>query len=262
MLASSAKCHSKRTPSFWFKVTIAISLLIGIGLSLSQANKVLFQFLNHHLVDCLGESFWAVLTNLGDGFFLFPFGMLLMWRCPQRQLAILIGILLLALVTGLTKKWVGLPRPAAVIELAELTIIGPMLKSNSMPSGHSGTAFLMAGFSWLYLKRHWSIPVMIVMSLCALSRVAVGAHWPGDIMSGAFIGLSCSALGHRLSQSLNVSRFSRVLFLILGVSTFLVLLTYDNGFQYLLSVCFMQLLLVLLTGAMIMIEVLDSLSVS
>ena len=59
---------------------------------------------------------------------------------------------------------------------------------NSMPSGHTAVSFaglVMIGMlAPKYKPLTWTLAVLI-----AVSRIAVGAHWPSDVLFGAFIGM-------------------------------------------------------------------------
>lgn len=64
---------------------------------------------------------------------------------------------------------------------------------NSMPSGHTFASFaglIMLGLLAPRIKWFtWSLAIII-----GLSRVCVGAHWPSDVILGAFIGMAAADL--------------------------------------------------------------------
>lgn len=93
------------------------------------------------------------------------------------------------------------PRPAAVVDNAQMRIVGETLHNVSMPSGHTLTAFAVASALYFALpqqgrKRHlW---LFVLAAGTGLSRIAVGAHWPGDVAVGMGLGLLAGLLGTRL----------------------------------------------------------------
>jgi membrane-associated phospholipid phosphatase len=65
----------------------------------------------------------------------------------------------------------------------------------SFPSGHSVTAFAAAtAIGWFAPRLRW--PLYGLAALVALSRVALGAHYPSDVLAGAMLGIG-SALALR-----------------------------------------------------------------
>ncbi|MBL4806428.1 MAG: phosphatase PAP2 family protein [Rhodobacteraceae bacterium] len=90
------------------------------------------------------------------------------------------------------------PRPAAVLEV--INIIGKARYEHAFPSGHTTTAFALAGIIWLLADKLWcKLSVLILAVAVGLSRIAVGAHWPEDIAFGAILSwllayLACSAV--------------------------------------------------------------------
>ena len=163
----------------------------------------LFLQLNDILPLITGETFWHVLTHFGDGFYLFPLAMILLYGHREKQFMLILTILLSLVVIYCAKTALSFPRPAAILSPDEFTIIGSTLTSfNSLPSGHTATAFILVGFCYYYQSR-----AIFLISLCfatgvGLSRIAVGAHWPADIVLGAVTGLFCAKLGLHLALRL------------------------------------------------------------
>ncbi len=57
----------------------------------------------------------------------------------------------------------------------------------SFPSGHATLAFAAAAV--LALTTGWVLPFFLCAAIVALSRVAVGVHYLGDAIAGAFLGI-------------------------------------------------------------------------
>ena len=74
------------------------------------------------------------------------------------------------------------------ITIIQAIVIGKKPGTWSFPSGHSAVAF---GGAWLLNKKfpRWWPLRYLVASLVAFSRVYLGDHYPGDVMSGSLIGL-------------------------------------------------------------------------
>jgi undecaprenyl-diphosphatase len=73
----------------------------------------------------------------------------------------------------------------------------PMPSSSSFPSGHAASAFAFAtGVS--HVLPSLSTPVRAAASLVAYSRVHTGVHYPGDVLAGAFVGITVAELTNQL----------------------------------------------------------------
>lgn len=121
-------------------------------------------------------------------------------RLNRRNALILVATLLLggAVVQGI-KQNLPAPRPLKYYEEVKApdgrAVHAPFkrLYSRTFPSGHSQTAFGVAGFLAFFFRRH----AMLYFSwaaMVALSRVYLGVHFPADIIVGAAIGTLAAIL--------------------------------------------------------------------
>ena len=80
-------------------------------------------------------------------------------------------------------------RPAELLQ--SVHVVGPLLRSGSFPSGHAA-ASMSAGLAIAHFcsSRVIGAIVMATALLIALSRVAVGAHFPADVVGGMICALS------------------------------------------------------------------------
>ena len=108
------------------------------------------------------------------------------------------------LITGILKLFIGRSRPVLFDALGN-TYFEPWVFDsvfNSMPSGHSATGFaglVMIGMLFPRIKwATWTLAIII-----GISRIYVGAHWPSDVILGAFIGMVCADITKSVLKKLN-----------------------------------------------------------
>jgi|YNPNPStandDraft_1061719.scaffolds.fasta_scaffold18328_4 membrane-associated phospholipid phosphatase len=146
----------------------------------------------------LAQQVWLGLTYLGDEtFYLFMFALLYWVWGPTVGFQAGLLLLLSLYLNGIAKLLFHTPRPfqlegAGIVALpaAQATAPGP-----AFPSGHAqGTTVL-----WTYLAIRFRRPWLVAFGgalilLVSLSRLALGVHWPQDILGGWAIGLALVGL--------------------------------------------------------------------
>lgn len=214
-------------PSPTFSASTALLLLVLAGLLAPLAwvetqhlNQPLMLALNHLLdaqapgqpVAPLVGALWSGITVMGLGLSMFlVFGI---WaeRQPGWMAAYLFCLLIGGLLVHLVKHAIDAPRPPAVLSLNELHVIGSVLRTRSMPSGHSASAFAFAAVILLSptpwrLRRLLLAPVLATAALIALSRIAVGAHWPLDVLVGSALGWVFGSMSVALAATSGLTRW-------------------------------------------------------
>lgn len=218
-----------------FQWATLLLLPIAVVLFSTSLNQSIFFWINQNSGVLpggisLGNGFWAFITNFGDGFFLFPLAMLLFWNRADKQLHVILTMLIGALLLNGAKALIPELRPVGALGESAVEVIGPALKKGTFPSGHAGTAFLLAALAWLHCRTLVGWVALFLASLIALSRVVVGAHWPADIVAGAWVGIVSAIMGSYFAGMAQSGLKSRVFFILLGLLCVLVLPFYDNGF--------------------------------
>ncbi|AHE97245.1 PA-phosphatase [Thioalkalivibrio paradoxus ARh 1] len=138
------------------------------------------------------------------------------------------------ILTHVPKELLDLPRPAALFEPGSFHLIGPALHSKGPPSGHSLAVFLVAGIAVYFVRSGFLRLVLLAgAALVALSRVAVGAHWPLDVVLGSGLGLVGAWLSIRIAEWLPWGRnpwvYLATLAFFVGAAGVL-LLSFDPGY--------------------------------
>lgn len=271
---------------FILLLPLFIYLSIQIFANYYAVNLPVFQFINSLPIGT--DFFWQNLTFLGDG--LPAFVILLLFSRENARL-LWLGVLA-AVLTGLEvqviKHVMDIARPAAILQSTDIHIIGSELRRHSFPSGHSATAFVLAGLIYQHLASHWAyqysyvffwrpvllrrfalpaiglttkqsmgIFVLLMASLVAWSRVKVGAHWPVDVVLGALLGwytIPWVNYFARLSPLVGYGRTSSSLLYLLGTGCAIKLWTFTGGYKDAAFLAHALSAMALLTLVLILLE--------
>lgn len=191
--------YSLASPWAWAVPALAsIAFTIVWGLDL---NREIFLWLNTLGRGQLAGAFWANATILGDVLVAFTLLGFFARRRPDIVWALLIAALFATLWAQGFKQNIYSPRPLSLLSADVINVIGVELRQRSFPSGHTTTAFAVAGVICLQRVRPTlAITVLVLATITGLSRATVGAHWPLDIIAGAFGGWFAAVIGVYLGR--------------------------------------------------------------
>jgi len=205
--------------NIWSLLPLVCLILVGLSvLALTEVTvtakiywsdqEQVFLALNSMLSE-IPSSIWANITLFGDAAVLLPVMSLLLIKHPKAWVAIIYAAPLAGIASTTMKKLFDTPRPAAVLDPHSFTIVGDMLQGhNSLPSGHTITIFvaiisvLCFLFPSPYRLKHKLVIFagLSVAAIVGLSRVAVGAHWPLDVLLGAGLGALAAIIGSHFAS--------------------------------------------------------------
>jgi len=117
---------------------------------------------------------------------------------------LLCSVLLAILTTGVLKILIGRSRPIIYEALGTSFFVPGTVESafNSMPSGHTAVSFAaLVMIGMLFPKIKWATWTLAI--IVAVSRVYIGAHWVGDVVFGAFIGMLCADITKAVLKKIN-----------------------------------------------------------
>ena len=180
------------TKVYWRSVYLAL-LCIVLGLYIHGSPLNQQWLILGHRNNWFSDQFWLFLTQWGDSAQALVLLLSLFMQNPVKLAWVLKTWLMGIVASPLLKKLWDAPRPLSVLESQWLHAIGQTpMGGNSMPSGHALAAGSLATLLFLALNRDrlvWRVLVVLLCSLVALSRLAVGAHWPADVLVGLGLGV-------------------------------------------------------------------------
>ena len=153
----------------------------------------------------LPDQFWTWLSLLGNGWACFAITFPLLILAPRILFSGIISGLLTGIFSRVLKLWASTPRPASVLDQTTFHIIDHPLLHSSMPSGHTMTAFGLATAFYFAIPKPQRLKYLFLYVLAigtAISRIAVGAHWPQDVLVGASMGILCGLGGAKITEKI------------------------------------------------------------
>ncbi len=167
---------------------------------LYSIDKAIFLFINQTLSNPVGDVLWPIITDY-DKFWAIRIPLIIVWlwllvkggRAGRTVAIMIIPVIFFAdkINSAFIKEWVSRPRPCHEVDgvpiiqgIHMLVDCGP---GKSFPSSHAVNNFAVGTvFSYYFPKWKWWF--LGWASIVALSRPAVGVHYPSDILAGAVLG--------------------------------------------------------------------------
>ncbi len=171
----------------------AILALLAIGIGLAGLNASLF-LAAHEAARALPAAVWRLVSVFGDWQTILTLTLALSWRYPAQapgMMAACASGILLAIVL---KAGFAVPRPPLVLPAGKVILLDGLPKNGSFPSGHAMAATTLAVMIWHGAGKSAALGGMLALGagLVMLSRLAIGVHWPLDVLAGAALGYAVS----------------------------------------------------------------------
>jgi undecaprenyl-diphosphatase len=168
---------------------------------LEALDRTVFIFINRTLSNPVGDALWPLITDYDR---LWPIRVLLiaawLWLLVKggrkgRTVALLVIPLVVLsdqLSSSVLKQLFDRARPCHTINgipiVPEVRLLVGCGSGRSFPSSHAVNNFAVATLFTMHYRR-WGWAFFTWASLVALSRVAIGVHYPSDILGGALFGV-------------------------------------------------------------------------
>lgn len=175
--------------------------MTGIIDFLTQIDIALFYFFNGTLANPFFDKIMPVITATGNWrYAALVTGLFWLWKGGNKgRWAVLYAIFVWGLSdlfnSNLVKSVFERPRPCLI--LPDVHLLVGCGQTYSFPSGHAVTSFAIATFLRLnYPRASWILFSLAI--LVSYSRIAVGVHYPFDILVGWVEGAMFGYLFYRL----------------------------------------------------------------
>lgn len=175
---------------------------------IQQLDLSILLFIQEHLRVSWMNGFWEFITHFGDGG-IFWILLILVLLIPEktRKAGIVAAwsLFLSALITNVTlKPLVDRMRP---YEFSDAILpLGTIPHDASFPSGHTNASFACALIYVRMLPKKYGIPLIVLATLIALSRLYLCVHFPTDVLGGFLVALFSSTVVYACYQWLECKK--------------------------------------------------------
>lgn len=182
-----------------------LSLLLACLTRFGDLDARLFIALNHAAGEYVSDEVLEATTMFGQGMWFLALISPFLLVAPRINAAAIYGTPVLLLLTHVPKLLFHWPRPSTVLAHHGAHILDAPISMNTFPSGHAivagmGGTIIILGWNFIRQRSWTHVPVLALVTLLCWSRVAVGAHWPVDVLAGAALGVLAGFAGHALAE--------------------------------------------------------------
>ena len=160
------------------------------------------------------DIFMYRVTDLGGAIFItmFTLGLVIFGSHENKLIGVeaLLSLAISQIIVHSLKRIMSRERPYKIIE--HLNTFGIDLSDYSFPSGHTTASFSLATTLALNLPK-FTLIVILLASLIAISRIYLGVHYPTDVAAGLILGISSPIIVH-----LYLANFIEKLGVFIGIS--------------------------------------------
>lgn len=178
------------------------TLLITI-LSYFYADQYVAQWCHVNLTNT-NKNLFLFITQFGDStFYLIGFAIAALlfhyyWKSStwtNRSLFLFSAVAVSGILADIIKVIAGRFRPSELFEhgLYGFDFFHIERALTSFPSGHTATAFALATATVYLWPRYSALAWLFALSV-GISRIAITAHYPSDVLGGALTGILCVAV--------------------------------------------------------------------
>lgn len=180
-------------------LTVLLSAL-ALAVWLLGANQPLFIVL-HHALAVVPGAVWRLCSMFGEWTVATAVLLLLAARKP----ALLPRMLVLGLAGVAASIWLkagfAVPRPPLVLPPGTVTLLDNLPGNASFPSGHAIAVGVLTGALLPRASLRGQLGLAAGALLVCLSRIAIGVHWPLDVLAGLVLGLVLAAAAQQVPKS-------------------------------------------------------------